>query len=94
MTTDSVEQPLADSSANTAHNDNLSEPSLISAPNARVAPTANNPHGYPPFNLRHVPTYTNNQLRYYHISGAMLNADKAELKRQMEERQTAIDLIN
>jgi hypothetical protein len=47
-----------------------------------------NPHGYPPFDLHHVPTYTNNQLRYYQISGALLNVDKTQLKDQLKERKS------
>ena len=62
--------------------------------NARVAPTADNPSGYPPFDINLIPAYTNNQLRYYHTIGAMLNLDKTMLKSQMEERKTALDLID
>ena len=78
---------------NTARDNPPAGPSA-DPPNARIAPTADNPHGYPPFNLHFVPTYTNDQLHHYHISGAMLSADKAELKQQMEERKAALELIN
>ena len=47
--------------------------------NACVAPTAENLCGYPPFNIHFIPTYTNNQLRYYHMIGAMLDVDKTAL---------------
>ena len=62
--------------------DNASEASGIAIINlnARVAPTAENPSGYPPFDLRLIPTYTNNQLRYYHMIDAILNADKVAIK--------------
>ena len=43
---------------------------------APVLPVVPNPRGYPPFNLRYLPTYTNNQLCYYHISGAMFDVDE------------------
>jgi len=57
-------------------------------------PTVDNPRGYPPFDLRLVPTYTNNQLRYYHISGATLDVDQAKFKKKLEERRTALELVN
>lgn len=53
-----------------------------------------NPHGYPPFDLHRVPTYTNNQLRYYQISGALLNVDKTQLKGQLQERKNALELVD
>ena len=53
-----------------------------------------NPHGYPPFDLHRVPTYTNNQLRYYQISGALLNVDKTRLKDQLQERKNALELVD
>ena len=53
-----------------------------------------NPHGYPPFDLHRVPTYTNNQLRYYQISGALLNVDKSQLKDQLQERKNALELVD
>ena len=53
-----------------------------------------NPHGYPPFDLHHVPTYTNNQLRYYQISGALLNVDKTQLKDQLQERKNTLELVD
>src|SRR5215471_7563429 len=62
--------------------------------NARVAPTADNPSGYPLFDIRLVPAYTNSQLRYYHTIGAMLDIDKTVLKSKMEERKIALDLVD
>jgi len=35
----------------------------------RIQPTQANPKGYPPFDLRQMPSYTNNQLRYYLTRG-------------------------
>ena len=61
---------------------------------APVLPVVPNPRGYPPFNLRHLPTYTNNQLRYHHISGAMLDVDEDKLARQMNKRYTALKAVN
>ena len=56
--------------------------------------TTNNPYGYPPFELRLVPTYTNRQLRYYHVSRAILDVDKEELKRKIDDRKEILDLIS
>ena len=62
--------------------------------NSHPATTVNNPRGYPPFDLNLVPTYSNNQLRYYHISGATLNVDQAEFKKKLEERKTALEMVD
>jgi hypothetical protein len=62
--------------------------------NIRVDPTPENPYGYPPFDVRLIPSYTNKQLRHYQITGATLNADKNEFKNQMKERKTALELVN
>ena len=62
--------------------------------NTRVAPTAENPCGYPPFNICFIPIYTNNQLCYYHMIGAMLGADKTALRSQLEDRKTSLELVN
>ena len=59
-----------------------------------VLPDVPNPRGYPPFDLRLLPTYTNNQLRYYYISGAMLDVDEDELARQMNKRRAALKAVN
>ena len=61
--------------------------------NSSLPPT-DNPRGYPPFDLHRVPTYTNNQLRHYYISGATLGVDQAEFKRRLEERKTALEMVN
>ena len=54
--------------------------------NAHVAPTAENPSGYPPFDLHLISNYTNNQLCYYHMISAMLDANKAAVKNQLKDR--------
>ena len=58
------------------------------------APAVPNPRGYPPFDLRRLPTYTNNQLRYYYILGAMLDVDEEELAKQLSKRRTALKAVN
>ena len=62
--------------------------------NARVAPIAENPSGYPPFDLCLIPTYMNNQLRYYYIIDIMLDTDKAAIKNQLKDRKASLELIN
>lgn len=75
--------------------DQTVDPSITTRPsNARITPTPENPRGYPPFDIRLVSSYTNNQLRHYHISGAMFNVDKTEFRNQMGERKTTLELIN
>ena len=75
---------------------NIKNPSgtFIINVNARVASTAENPCEYPPFNIHFIPTYTNNQLRYYHMIGAMLDIDKMALQSQLKNRKTSLKLIN
>src|SRR5204862_6926120 len=62
--------------------------------NARVAPTAENPSGYLQFDLCLIPIYMNNQLCYYHMTSAMLDADKAAIKNQLKDYKTSLKLIN
>ena len=62
--------------------------------NARVAPTAENLCGYLPFNIHFIPTYTHNQLCYYHMIGAMLDADKTALRSQLENCKMLLKLVN
>jgi hypothetical protein len=60
-----------------------------------LAPSiTNNSYSDPPFDLRLIPTYTNNQLRRYYISRVMLDVDKTELKKQMDERKATLELID
>ena len=63
-------------------------------PASPVALSVDNPRSYPAFDLRLFPTYTHRQLRYYHISGAMLNVDKEELRRQMNDRKEVLELVS
>ena len=53
-----------------------------------------NLRGYPLFDIRLIPTYTNHQLQYYHTSGAMLTIDKAALKAKMEECKADMELVD
>jgi hypothetical protein len=57
------------------HADNVEQTELALHPDPhlaarnRIQPTQANPKGYPPFELRQMPSYTNNQLRYYLTRG-------------------------
>ena len=68
-------------------------PTIINL-NIHVALTAENLSSYPPFDLHLIPTYMNNQLRYYHMIGAMLNVDKAAVKNQLKNHKALLKLIN
>ena len=65
----------------------------VSGANPPIA-IADNPRGYPPFEFHLVPTYTNRQLRHYHVSGAIFDVDKEELKRKMDDRKEILDLVS
>lgn len=75
-------------------NTSLSTPEQPPTSSNHANSVVENPHGYPPFDLHRVPTYTNNQLRYYQISGALLNVDKTRLKDQLQERKNALELVD
>ena len=62
--------------------------------NARMASITENSSGYPPFNLCLISIYMNNQLCYYHMTGVMLNADKAAIKNQLKDHKALLELIN
>src|SRR5438045_3617182 len=62
-------------------------------PHAHVPPTFGNPHGYPPFNMRLVPNYTNNQITYYYTTRAIPAADQSRFHQLMKQRKTSLDLI-
>ena len=62
-------------------------------PNARVDPTDDNPRGYPPFDMRLVPNYTNNQLTYYYTSGAIPAAEQARFQQLMKQRKTSLEML-
>ena len=53
-----------------------------------------NPRGYPPFDLHHVPSYTNRQLRYYQFSGATLDTDVNDLKKRLDKRKTTLKALD
>lgn len=62
-------------------------------PHARVPPTEQNPRGYPPFDMRNVPSYTTKQIQYYFTTGAIPAADQTRFQELMEQRKTSLALI-
>ena len=81
----------ANSSGNTNIPDDSAEP--VINPQARVEPTPKNPRGYPPFDLRLVPNYTNNQLTHYYATGAISGDDQPRFHQLMKQRKTSLDLL-
>src|SRR5438045_8000707 len=62
-------------------------------PHAHVPPTLENLHGYPPFDMRLVPNYTNNQITYYYTTRAIPAADQARFHQLMKQHKTSLNLI-
>ena len=56
--------------------------------------TIPNPRNYPPFDIRHVPTYIDRQLRYYYAYRALLSIDRAQLKAKMDKRKADIEITS
>ena len=52
-------------------------------PHVHVPPTADNPHGYPPFDMHLVPNYMNKQITYYYTTGAIPATNQAEFQQLM-----------
>ena len=76
---------------------NTSEVSEISAVvnlNAHVTSITENSSSYLSFDLCLISIYTNNQLCYYHMIDAMLDADKAAVKNQLKNHKALLKLIN
>ena len=77
----------------TENTENPPKTSVINV-NTHVALMTENPCGYSSFNICFIPTYTNNQLCYYHMISAMLNANKAAVKNQLKDHKALLKLIN
>src|SRR5438045_1282000 len=78
---------------NNNNDDAHSERDSIFQPHICVPPMPENPLGYPPFDMRLVPNYTNNQIAYYYTTGAISAADQARFHQLMKQRKTSLDLI-
>ena len=86
---------MADSTLNSpAENTRTPAENTGTPANTHVVLTADNPKGYPPFDICLVLVYTNNQLHYYHTSGALLDVDKAKFRIQMKKCKNTLKLIN
>jgi len=72
----------------------VSETSAVVNLNAYVTSIAENFFDYLLFNLHLISIYMNNQLHYYHMISAMLDANKAAVKNQLKECKTLLKLIN
>ena len=53
-----------------------------------------NPRGYPPFELDHMPSYTNRQLRYYQFSRATIGINVNDLKKRLDERKVTLKALD
>ena len=62
-------------------------------PHARVAPTPDNPRGYPSFNMERVLNYINNQIIYYYMIDAISVAELTRFHQLMKQRKVSLNLI-
>jgi hypothetical protein len=63
-------------------------------PKKRITPTPENPHGYPPFDIRSICGFTNNQIIYYLTTGAIPLADQPAFQKAMEHRKKVLQATN
>ena len=68
----------------------IDAPTRASTLNAAIP----NPHSYPSFDLHHMPSYTNRQLRYYQFYKATLNTDTNDLKKQLDKRKATLKALD
>ena len=66
---------------------------LNTNPSTRGPRTPGNPRGYPPFKLDDVPSYSNQQIRYYYKTGAAATVDQQRFHQLLEHRRISLDLI-
>ena len=72
----------------------VSETSVIANLNTCVTFIIKNSSDYLSFDLHLISIYMNNQLHYYHIISAMLDADKAAVKNQLKNYKASLKFIN
>ena len=72
----------------------ISETFAVINLNTYVTSITENFFSYLSFNLHLISIYMNNQLCYYHIISAMLDADKAAVKNQLKNHKALLKLIN
>ncbi len=82
------------SNTNATSNSRTNGRELITNPHTCVAPTLENPHGYPLFNIYLVSNYMNNQLTYYYTSGVIFATDQAQFQQFMKQYKISLDLLD
>ena len=70
------------------------EISVIVNLNTHVTSIVKNSSDYLLFDLHLISIYMNNQLCYYHMISAMLDADKVAVKNQLKNCKALLKLIN
>ena len=68
--------------------------STLINPKKRITLTPENPHSYPPFDMRSIYGFTNNQVIYYLTTGAIPLADQPAFQKAMEHRKKALQATN
>ena len=63
-------------------------------PKLRIMPTPENPCGYPPFDMRSICGFTNNQVIHYLTTSAIPLADQPAFQNAMELRKQALLATN
>jgi hypothetical protein len=63
-------------------------------PKMRITPTPENPRGYPPFDMRSICGFTNNQVIFYLTTGAIPLEDQPQFQEAMEHRKKALQATN
>src|SRR5438034_10069643 len=65
----------------------------ITNPNSRVNPTPDNPRDYPPFDMRSLLNYMNNQIIYYFISGTIPAVKQARFQQLLKQHKISLELL-
>jgi hypothetical protein len=65
----------------------------LTNPHLHLTPTDENPCGYPPFNMRLVHTYMNNQITHYYTTSAIPAVDLAQFQQSMKQHKVMMELI-
>lgn len=63
-------------------------------PKLRITPTHENPHGYPPYDIRSICGFTNKQVIYYLTTGAVPLANQPAFHEALEQRKKALQVTN
>jgi hypothetical protein len=63
-------------------------------PKMRITPTPENPRSYPPFDIRSICGFTNNQVIFYLTTGAILLKDQPQFQEAIEHCKKALQVTN